>query len=71
MSTVFVFSLYDVTETKNGFFTAQDKYMRALAEAENTRRRSAIEIENQKQFAITKFAQSLLEVCCCHSHAEA
>jgi molecular chaperone GrpE (heat shock protein) len=41
----------------------QDKYMRALAEAENTRRRSAIEIENQKQFAITKFAQSLLEVC--------
>jgi molecular chaperone GrpE (heat shock protein) len=41
----------------------QDKYMRALAEAENVRRRSAIEIENQKQFAITKFAQSLLEVC--------
>lgn len=37
--------------------------MRALAEAENVRRRSKVEVDNQRQFAIQKFAQSLLHVC--------
>lgn len=40
----------------------QDKLLRALAEVENVRRRSALDIENAKKFANQKFAQSLLSV---------
>lgn len=37
-------------------------YRSALADAENVRRRSREEVENTKQFAISKFAKELLEV---------
>lgn len=40
----------------------QDKYMRALAETENVRRRSQKQIEDAKHFAIQSFCKDLLEV---------
>lgn len=41
---------------------ARDQMLRALAEAENTRRRLAREMEDQRQFAIANFARDLLSV---------
>ncbi len=42
--------------------TAKDQTARALAEAENTRRRAQKEREDASKFAISKFAKDLLEV---------
>ncbi len=42
--------------------TARNDYMRALAEVENVRRRSAREREDAANYAITKFARDLLPV---------
>ena len=39
-----------------------DQVLRALAEAENARRRAAIDVENAHKFAVGKFAKSLLDV---------
>lgn len=39
-----------------------DQLLRALAEADNSRRRAAIDVANSKKFAVEKFAKSLLEV---------
>ncbi|KNC78634.1 co-chaperone GrpE [Sphaeroforma arctica JP610] len=39
-----------------------DKYMRALAEMENVRKRARTDVDNQKHFAIQKFSKSLIEV---------
>ncbi|KAJ1830068.1 GrpE, mitochondrial, partial [Coemansia sp. RSA 2703] len=39
----------------------KDAYLRSLAEAENIRTRSKTEIENNKLFAIQKFAKDLLD----------
>ena len=41
---------------------AKDRMLRALAEMENLRRRSAREIEEARKYAITGFARELLEV---------
>src|SRR5690606_5354920 len=40
---------------------SQDKMMRALAEAENTRRRAVKEREDAGKFAITAFAKDVLD----------
>lgn len=40
----------------------KDKMMRALAEAENTRRRAAKDKEDTSKFAVTKFARDMLGV---------
>ena len=40
----------------------KDQALRALAEAENTRRRSEREIEDKSKFAVSKFAAELLPV---------
>lgn len=42
--------------------TAKDQLARALADAENTRRRAQKEREDASKFAISKFAKDLLEV---------
>lgn len=39
-----------------------DQVLRALAEAENARRRASIDVENAHKFAVGKFAKSLLDV---------
>ena len=40
----------------------QDKYKRSMAENENVRRRSEIEVNNAKDFAIQKFAKDITPV---------
>jgi len=40
----------------------QDKLLRALAEMENTRQRHSKELDSAKQYAVTNFAKSMLEV---------
>jgi molecular chaperone GrpE len=40
-----------------------DAYLRAKAEAENTRRRAEEEISKARKFAVDSFAESLLPVC--------
>ena len=42
--------------------TTKDRLLRALAETENLRRRSAREVEEARKYAITGFARELLEV---------
>ncbi|KAJ2550498.1 GrpE, mitochondrial [Coemansia sp. RSA 1933] len=39
----------------------KDAYLRSLAEAENIRTRSKVEVDNAKSFAIQKFAKDLLD----------
>ena len=39
-----------------------DQVLRALAEADNARRRASIDVENAHKFAVGKFAKSLLDV---------
>lgn len=39
-----------------------DQLLRALADADNVKRRAAIDVANSKKFAIEKFAKSLLDV---------
>lgn len=41
---------------------ARDQALRAMAEAENTRRRLARELDEQRQFAVANFARDLLSV---------
>ena len=40
----------------------QDKYKRALAEGENTRKRMTKQVEDAKSFAIQSFCKDLLDV---------
>ena len=42
--------------------TKHDQMLRALAEADNARRRAAIDVENARKFGMAKFAKSLLDV---------
>lgn len=39
-----------------------DQVLRALAEADNARRRAAVDVENAHKFGVSKFAKDLLEV---------
>ena len=39
-----------------------EQYLRALAEVDNVRKRSAKDLENARQFAVEKFAQDLIAV---------
>lgn len=43
----------------------KDQYVRAVADLENVRRRSAEEIQKSRKFAIEKFAEQLLSVADC------
>ncbi|VDN54031.1 unnamed protein product [Dracunculus medinensis] len=54
--------LEEVDDWKEPLALLQDKYMRALAETENVRRRSQKQIEDAKHFAIQSFCKDLLEV---------
>lgn len=47
-------------KTKNA--ELNDRLLRALADAENVRRISRIDVNNAREFAISKFAKSLLDV---------
>jgi len=40
-----------------------DKYLRAVAELENVRKRAARDVENAHKFALERFASDLLSVC--------
>lgn len=51
-----------VTELEGEVEKKHDQMLRALAEADNARRRAAIDVENAKKFAVGKFAKSLLDV---------
>jgi molecular chaperone GrpE len=48
-------------ETKHA--SVSDAYLRAKAEAENTRRRAEEEMSKARKFAVEAFAESLLPVC--------
>jgi molecular chaperone GrpE len=50
-------------ELQAKFAEANDGYLRAKAEAENTRRRAEEEVSKARKFAIEAFAESLLPVC--------
>jgi molecular chaperone GrpE len=50
-------------ELQAKFAEANDAFLRAKAEAENTRRRADEEISKARRFAIESFAESLLPVC--------
>ena len=39
-----------------------DQLLRALAEADNARRRATIDVENAHKFAVSKFAKAMLDV---------
>jgi len=51
-----------LSELQDRLKTADDSYLRAKAEAENTRRRADEEISKARKFAIESFADSLLPV---------
>jgi len=51
-----------VVELEDELKQKHDALLRALAEAENARRRAAIDVENANKFAVGKFAKSLLDV---------
>jgi len=51
-----------VTELEEQVNTKHDQMLRALAEADNARRRAAIDVENARKFGMAKFAKSLLDV---------
>lgn len=55
-----IFKEYDLLVEENG--NLLDKYLRALAEVENTRRRSNKQVEEAKIFAVQNFSKDLLEV---------
>mmetsp|Transcript_39175 Transcript_39175/g.63502 ORF Transcript_39175/g.63502 Transcript_39175/m.63502 type:complete len:254 (+) Transcript_39175:51-812(+) len=40
----------------------QDKFLRGLAEAENARRRAAIDVENARKYSLQSFAKGLIDV---------
>ena len=52
----------EVTDLEAQVASKHDQVLRALAEAENARRRAAIDVENAHKFAVGKFAKSLLDV---------
>jgi molecular chaperone GrpE len=51
-----------VEELEAEVASQKDQMLRALAEAENARRRAKIDVENAHKFAVGKFAKSLLDV---------
>ena len=51
-----------VEELEAEVSSKHDQVLRALAEAENARRRASIDVENAHKFAVGKFAKSLLDV---------
>ena len=51
-----------VTALQNELTTLRDAFLRAKAEAENTRRRAEDEMSRARKFAIESFAESLLPV---------
>lgn len=52
----------DVAALKNEVAELKDRLLRALADAENTRRRSEREKTDASQYAVTKFARDMLTV---------
>lgn len=52
----------EVDELKAKNVELNDRLLRALADAENVRRISRIDVNNAREFAISKFAKSLLDV---------
>ena len=52
----------EVEELKTKNTELSDRMLRALADAENVRRISRIDVGNAREFAISKFAKSLLDV---------
>jgi molecular chaperone GrpE len=52
----------EVEDLKAQVTAKHDQTLRALAEAENARRRASIDVENAHKFAVGKFAKSLLDV---------
>ncbi|GLD97588.1 hypothetical protein PINS_up006278 [Pythium insidiosum] len=52
----------EVEELKTKNNDLNDRLLRALADAENVRRISRHDVQNAREFAITKFAKSLLDV---------
>lgn len=52
----------EVEELKAKNAELNDRLLRALADAENVRRISRIDVSNAREFAISKFAKSLLDV---------
>lgn len=51
-----------VEELEAQVASKHEQVLRALAEAENARRRATIDVENAHKFAVGKFAKSLLDV---------
>jgi len=51
-----------VAELESEAEKKHDQLLRALADADNIKRRAAIDVGNSKKFAIEKFAKSLLDV---------
>jgi molecular chaperone GrpE len=51
-----------VEELEAQVSSKHDQVLRALAEADNARRRASIDVENAHKFAVGKFAKSLLDV---------
>ncbi|KAG7298343.1 hypothetical protein JYU34_017946 [Plutella xylostella] len=52
----------DVSKMKEQLKDYDDKYKRALADAENTRRRMTKQVEDAKSFAIQSFCKDLLDI---------
>lgn len=52
----------EVEDLKTQVAAKHDQTLRALAEAENARRRAGIDVENAHKFAVGKFAKSLLDI---------
>ena len=52
----------ELTASEERAKTHWDQYMRALAEMDNIRKRSARDLEGTRLFAVEKFAQDLLQV---------
>ncbi|DBA00986.1 TPA: hypothetical protein N0F65_006247 [Lagenidium giganteum] len=52
----------EIEELKTKTNDLNDRLLRALADAENVRRISRVDVQNAREFAITKFAKSLLDV---------
>lgn len=51
-----------LAEAEAAVAAAKDQMLRAKAEAENTRRRAALDVESANKFAVEKFARELLNV---------
>eukprot|EP00051_Salpingoeca_urceolata_P006871 m.90986 g.90986 ORF g.90986 m.90986 type:complete len:285 (-) comp15024_c0_seq2:75-929(-) len=51
-----------ITQYRAEIEVLEDKFKRALADAENVRQRSRVEVENARQFGIQKFSKDLLGI---------